>query len=261
MQIVGEFEASPWQFGCAPLGAQLILSKRISAPPILSLPPARSRDLDAEAVMGIPRTPDEVGDEAQSLQSAAPALSGEALDEHIEVLAEALTLPKQIGLGAPSTPPVESAPTTPVDAPATSSASGSGDAAMPNVAPRATHARDDETVERPAKHPRILAVMEHEDGSNATNFENDEVESLEAHEYTLCDDDTGDAYIHDDTDSTSDILQKLTFPYTKLEPELPAENLLQLDLLADELEISRLKLMGVLIPAETYAHGGEIQLA
>ena len=135
MQIVGEFEASPWQFGCAPFGAQLILSKRISAPPILSLPPARSRDLDAEAVMGIPRTPDEVGDEAQSLQSAAPALSGEALDEHIEVLAEALTLPKQIGLGAPSTPPVESAPTTPVDVPATSSASGYGDAAMLNVAP------------------------------------------------------------------------------------------------------------------------------
>ena len=97
------------------------MSKRISAPPILSLPPARSRDLDAEAVMGIPPTPDEVGDEAPKSpkvvgppSSAAPALSGEALDEHIEVLAEAGTLPKQIGLGAPSTPPVESAPTTPV---------------------------------------------------------------------------------------------------------------------------------------------------
>ena len=64
MQMVGEVEASPWQFGYASLGAQLILSKRISAPPILSLPPARPRDLDAEAVMGIPPTPDEVGDEA-----------------------------------------------------------------------------------------------------------------------------------------------------------------------------------------------------
>ena len=98
-----------------------------------------------------------------------------------------------------------------------------------------------------------VTSTQHEDDSHATYFE--------AYEYTLCDDDTGDAYIHDDTESTSDILQKLTFPYTKLEPELTAEDLLQLELLADELEISRLKLMGVLIPAETYAHGGEIQLA
>ena len=98
MQMVGEVEASPWQFGYASLGAQLILSKRISAPPILSLPPARSRGLDAEAVMGIPPTPNEVGDEAPKSprvfgppSSAGPALSGETLDEHMEVLAEALT--------------------------------------------------------------------------------------------------------------------------------------------------------------------------
>ena len=56
----------------------------------------------------------------------------------------------------------------------------------------------------------------------------------------------------------SDILQKLSIPYTKLEPELSDEDLLQLDLLADELEISRLKSMGVLIPADTYAYGDEI---
>ena len=151
-----------------------------------------------------------------------PALTGQALDEHMEVSAEAGTLPRQIELSMPSTPPLEAAPTTPVDVPATSSASGSGDAAMPSVAPRAAHARDDETVERPAKHPRILALMEHEDDSHATYFENDEVESLEAYEYTLCDDDPGD------TDSTSDILQKLSIPYTKLEPELSDEDLLQL---------------------------------
>jgi len=265
MQMVGEVEASPWQFGYASLGAQLILSKRISAPPILSLPPARSRDLDAEAVMGIPPTSDEVGDEAPKSprvvgppSSAAPALSGEALDEHMEVMAEAGSLPKQIGLGTPSTPPLEPAPITPGDAPATSSASGSRDAAMPNVAPRATHARDDETVERPAKHPRILAIMEHEDDSHATHFENDEVESLEAYEYTLCGDDTGDAYTLGDTESTSDISQKPSVSYTKLEPELSDEDLLQLDLLADELEISRLKSMGILIPAESYAYGDEI---
>ena len=85
-----------------------------------------------------------------------------------------------------------------------------------------------------------------------------EVESLEAYEDTLCDDDPRDAHVYGDTDSTSDILQKLSIPYTKLEPELSDEDLLQLDLLADELEISRLKSMGVLIPADTYAYGDEI---
>jgi len=64
MRMVGEVEASPWPFGYASLGAQLILSKRISAPPILSLPPARPKDLDAKAVMGVPQTPNEVGDAA-----------------------------------------------------------------------------------------------------------------------------------------------------------------------------------------------------
>ena len=64
MDMVGSVEASPAQFGYSSLGAQLILLQRIAGPPILSLPPARPRDLDAEAVMGIPPTPDEVGDEA-----------------------------------------------------------------------------------------------------------------------------------------------------------------------------------------------------
>ena len=82
MDMVGSVEASPGQFGYASLGAQLILLQRIAGPPILSLPPARPRDLDAEAVMGIPPTPDEVGDEAPRSarvvgppSSAAPALT------------------------------------------------------------------------------------------------------------------------------------------------------------------------------------------
>ena len=108
MQMVGEVEASHGSLDMLHLEHNSILSKRISAPPILSLPPARPRDFDAEAVM--PPTPDEVGDEApKSLRvvgppaSAAPALTGQALDEHMEVSAEAGTLPRQIGLSMPST--------------------------------------------------------------------------------------------------------------------------------------------------------------
>jgi hypothetical protein len=62
-------------------------------------------------------------------------------------------------------------------------------------------------------------------------------------------------FTHDDTESTSDFLQRLTIQYTKLEPEFPVKDLLQLDLLADEFAISMLQAMGILIPAETYAYG------
>ena len=44
MQMIADMEACPWQFGYASLGSQLALAKRIAAPPILSLPPAKPRD-------------------------------------------------------------------------------------------------------------------------------------------------------------------------------------------------------------------------
>ena len=43
MQMIAGMEACPWQFGYASLGAQLVLAKRIAAPPIFSLPPAKPR--------------------------------------------------------------------------------------------------------------------------------------------------------------------------------------------------------------------------
>ena len=55
------------------------------------------------------------------------------------------------------------------------------------------------------------------------------------------------------TDVASDnVLKRLGVPHSTFEPELDPSTLLQLDLLADELEISRLKAMGVLIPAEDF---------
>ena len=53
-EMVANMEATPWQFGYASLGSQLVLAKRISSPAPLSLPPVPPRDLDAEAVMGVP---------------------------------------------------------------------------------------------------------------------------------------------------------------------------------------------------------------
>ena len=60
------------------------------------------------------------------------------------------------------------------------------------------------------------------------------------------------------TDVASDnVLKRLSVPHSTFGPELDPSTLLQLDLLADELEISRLKAMGVLIPAESYDVAGQ----
>jgi hypothetical protein len=70
MEMIGNMEASPWQFGYASLGSQLVLAKRVTSPPALAFPPAKDRDLDTEAVMNVPPTPAE----AVGLVPATPAL-------------------------------------------------------------------------------------------------------------------------------------------------------------------------------------------
>ena len=71
MDGIASVEACPWSFGYASLGSQLVLAKRISAPPILSLPEVKPRDLDAEAVMNLPPTPVEQEDGPQPTRPVA----------------------------------------------------------------------------------------------------------------------------------------------------------------------------------------------
>ena len=269
-EMIGGIEASPWQFGYASLGSQLVLAKRISAPPVLSLPPARPRDLDAEAVMNVPPTPDEGASAPHSPKvvgppsTGLPVMTGDALDEAMDMALEAGQLPDQVGLGAPTTP-VDPAPVTPptVSTSVSTHASGPGDAAMGSSQTSGTHARaDDEGAgERPSKHQRVLAVFEHEDDTHATFFEESEIDGMEAYDYGLEYERDEDEDMHEtfQTSSTSndDLLKQLTVPYSTLEPDLPPNELLKLDMLADELEIKRLKDMGVLIPAESFDFGGE----
>eukprot|EP00435_Cladocopium_sp_Y103_P050009 s88_g15.t1 len=264
MQMIAEMEACPWQFGYASLGSQLVLAKRIAAPPILSLPPAKPRDLDAEAVMNIPPTPDENTAPSSPRmvgppKSSAPVASGAELDETIGALAEAGSLPDQVGLGAPSTPPVEPAPVTPPDvssSPSATLSSGHADAAMPTSTAGISHGHDanDDGGDRPSKHQHISAVFggEHEDDLHATFFEESEIEGLETCDYGLDNEPDEDVNISFDDSAVScdEMLKQLTVPYTTLEPDLPPSELLKLDMIADELEIKRLKDVGVLIPAE-----------
>ena len=71
MDGIASVEACPWSFGYASLGSQLVLAKRISAPPTLSLPGVKPRDLDAEAVMNVPPTPVEQEDGPQPTRPVA----------------------------------------------------------------------------------------------------------------------------------------------------------------------------------------------
>ena len=99
----------------------MVLVKRIAAPPMLSLPPAKPHDLDAEAVMNIPSTPDE----AASAAPRSPRMLDHPKAVHLllQVLSKRLwerwlrkgSLPPQVGFAAPSTPLAEPSPLTPPD--------------------------------------------------------------------------------------------------------------------------------------------------
>ena len=272
MQMIADMEACPWQFGYASLGSQLALAKRIAAPPILSLPPAKPRDLDAEAVMNVPPTPDESASAAPRSPrmvgppaSSAPVLSGAELDETMGPLAEAGSLPDQVGLDAPSTPTVEPAPVTPPDVslpPSTNPSSGHADAAMPTTTLGVGHGRDadDDGENRPTKHPRIFAVHEHEDDLHTTYFEESEVDGLEVYDFSLDyeRDEDSNSPTHNSAASCDEMLKQLTIPFAALEADLPAAELLRFEMIADELEIKRLRSMGVLIPAENYDFNGKV---
>ena len=113
------------------------------------------------------------------------------------------------------------------------------------------HPRDvGDDVDRPAKHQRILAVFEHEDESNETQFESEELDELECYEFDLDEND-------DTLSSDADFVKKLCHPFSTLEPSLPDDELLKLGLIADQLEIKCFRNMGVLIPSNEFDFKGE----
>ena len=266
MDGIASVEACPWSFGYASLGSQLVLAKRISAPPILSLPEVKPRDLDAEAVMNVPPTPVEQEDGPQPTRpvaAVAPPVSsvlasdvfaGE-LETQMEVSAEA-GIPLSVGLEVPSTP-MTPAP-LPMAMPSSSEPSSASGHAGTTLPASGVHGRegasDVDEANRPTKQARIMAIFEHEDDTHPLDFQDGDVDTLELHEYEMEDEYWEGAA----TDVASDnVLKRLSVPHSTFEPELDPATLLQLDLLADELEISRLKAMGVLIPAESYDVAGQ----
>ena len=93
------------------------------------------------------------------------------------------------------------------------------------------HQRDDGNEgggDRPSKHQRILRVCEHEDDNHFTFFENGELDELERYDYGFDDEDDDGETENDFTAAKDDVLKSLTVPYTTLEPNLSAEELLKL---------------------------------
>ena len=171
--------------------------------------------------------------------------------DDMEVSAEA-GITAEHGTSAPVTPPVEGA---------TSSTVSAGGAADVSVHGAQVHQRDDLDEggdSRPSKQPRLLRFCEHEEDSHVTHFEPDELDALEVYEYEL-DDDEDDSEEPQLSSSTcsDDVLKLLTVPFTTLEPDISGEQLLRLDMLADRVEIERLKSMQVLLPVETYDCKGQ----
>ena len=119
----------------------------------------------------------------------------------------------------------------------------------------AVHSRESasEESERLPKHARISAVFEHEDDEHPMPFEDGDVDELESYDWSLDDE------MERGSDDVSDtaLLKQLCFPYSTAEPQL-SDNDLQIDTIADHLEISRLRKMGVLLPTDGYDYKGQV---
>ena len=173
----------------------------------------------------------------------------------MEVSAEAgIPIATPVGLEVPQTPMAPA----PISMPSGSEpSSSSGHAVLASPIP-GVHGREGATdldeANRPTKQARIMAIFEHEDDVHPLHFQDGDVDTMELHEYEFEDEADGVATT---IVASQDILKRLSVPFSTFEPDLDASELLQLDLLADELEISRLKAMSVLIPAEDYDVAGQ----
>ena len=120
-------------------------------------------------------------------------------------------------------------------------------------APLVIVSRDDlelESSPRPSKQARLddadktMAIHEqHEDEELFLTFDEAEVDLLEDYDEGL---DEPEAEPTDESGGTHGLLEIPMFPFDIREPEIPAEELMRLDAIADGIEIERLKSMKVL---------------
>ena len=258
LKLAGDVSAEPWCFGLANIGNKLINSKRISAPKVLTYA------LDGAG------TPDEAASDPPSPRGPELVVfDSTALDE---LARNAPMSGHKDEAGQVSAPGV---------APARVDESNAGDTPMVHEPPAVVREGEDvehEESDRAAKAPRLsppdqqmmmlsdMAVggdfailqalsLEHDDEPNPTYFESNELDDLEAYDHDLDfenqnDDDDG-LQAGDPTSTSNDMeerVKQLCRPYSKNEPSPSPEELASLDSLADQVEIDRLRNLGVLLP-------------
>ena len=105
-EMIAGVEASPWQFNYTSLGSQLVLAKRIAPPTPFPLTPSPFRDLEAEAVLNVPPTPDERPPHVTRVvappSNALPVGDVADEDESMDVPFEGI--PAELGASVPRTP-------------------------------------------------------------------------------------------------------------------------------------------------------------
>ena len=220
-------------------------------------------------------TPDEAASDPGSVQDGAPVIIPDHLTSD-EIARRAPNAGREDEAGQPVRPGL------PAQSDAAQQADSSRNTAMSETPamPSATIRGDDtprEESNRALKAPRLDAPgqqtmlmlvsqnvmqsvcqvlsLDHEDEPNPTHFEQGELDDLE--DYDVCLElEENDALNADFEESEmSDSVDRLCMPYTSQEPDVPADELAKLDALADQVEISRLKGLGVLLPVSTLPEG------
>ncbi len=261
LKLAGDVTAEPWRFGLASFVNKLLSSKRIMPPQVKTYPIANAG------------TPDEAASDPESVNGGVPVI----IPDH-------LTL-DEIARRAPNAGHEDEAgqsvrPGLPAQSDAAQQVDSSRDIEMSeSPAMPSGIVRGDETPReesnRASKAPRLDAPdqqmmlvsqndvqsicqalsLDHEDEPNPTHFEQGELDDLEDYDVGL-ELEENDALNPDVAESDMrESIDRLCMPYTSHEPDIPADELANLDALAGQVEISRLKGLGVLLPVSSLPEG------
>ena len=261
LKLAGDVTAEPWNFGLASLENKLLSSKRLLPPQVYPV--------------GNVGTPDEAASDPDSVHDEVPVMIPDSmtLDElarrapttrHEDEAGQAL----RPGPADPSSGVVEKA-----DAPMNDPSLSSSGVVRDVDTPREESGRATKVPRLDAPDQQMMLVsqdvkvvnsvcqilaLDHEDEPNPTHFEQGELDDLENYDAALEleDNDALDSSIDDA--SISDMVDRLCRPYGSQEPDIPSDELAVLDALADQVEIIRLKGLGVLLPVSSLP-GGEVK--
>eukprot|EP00435_Cladocopium_sp_Y103_P075626 s23_g61.t1 len=239
-----------WEFGLAALGNKLVHNKRVTHPLAFGVGAASPPQIDVEAIQVqkyAQENPDEdAEDETQAGHAAeAPSTASASISPAVPIDVDESHGHKR-----------HDDPVSPSDHPKKART----DDAVPTT-PDATLLDDSDVGQHAPKTPRLeetlqqkinavtstdLSLYEHEDEPLKPCFGESELDGLEEYDMNFYNDEWLDMDEMDDEET----MKLLTFPFTKHEPEMSAEELMELDALADSLEIKRLFKLGVLTSAD-----------